>query len=432
MSSIRHIFVLLQEAKNMIISYKFKNFCSYRDNVEFSMLAPPTKVKNRFTNNYIHFQNGYDINKTCVIVGENAGGKTNFVNSFKYLKYLLFSNDYIRAYKSYINSNNIQESKPDSVNDDLLRQLFEIEVLINNKIYSYHLEIDNLGIVSEELKVKKSKYAIYKEILNFKRKNIVSKPQKDANEKHLSMVANLSFIDDNKYNKSVIDKLRKDASSGLFINKLAILAIEDAYTFVDWINNFLNPVSYKHSLDLVKTAKHETEDTDILQDPRYLEILRMIDYSIVKIDVNEELPYKKSIIIRRAKNGNVFKREIANDSSGIGEFFAWAVQIFNVVYNNQCVIADEVDRVLNPVLADRIIAFINGKKHTGQFIFTTHNVLHLDLKNYMKEQIYFATKDIETLESELYSLADFPEVRYEVTKIYEFYMKGILGGVASE
>ena len=91
-----------------------------------------------------------------------------------------------------------------------------------------------------------------------------------------------------------------------------------------------------------------------------------------------------------------------------------------------------MDRVLNPVLSDRIVSFINGSEHEGQFLFTTHNALHLNLKNYMKEQIYFVTKSIETLESEMYSLADFPEVRYETTKIYEFYMKGILGGTASE
>ena len=158
----------------------------------------------------------------------------------------------------------------------------------------------------------------------------------------------------------------------------------------------------------------------------------MIDYSISKIEINDEDLYGKTIIVRKKKNGKVFKREIQNDSSGVGEYFALAIQIYKVVYKNKCIIADEVDRVLNPVLSDRIISFINGKKHTGQFIFTTHNVLHLDLKNYMKEQIYFATKDIETLESELYSLADFPEVRYEVTRIYDFYMKGILGGVANE
>ena len=36
------------------------------------------------------------------------------------------------------------------------------------------------------------------------------------------------------------------------------------------------------------------------------------------------------------------------------------------------------------------------------------------------------------LVSELYSLADFPDVRYETAKVYEFYMKGILGGTAFE
>lgn len=28
------------------------------------------------------------------------------------------------------------------------------------------------------------------------------------------------------------------------------------------------------------------------------------------------------------------------------------------------------------------------------------------------------------MDSELYSLADFPEIKYDTTKIYEFYMKG--------
>ena len=116
------------------------------------------------------------------------------------------------------------------------------------------------------------------------------------------------------------------------------------------------------------------------------------------------------------------------DSAGVREFFAWAVHIFRVVYENKAVFADEMDRVLNPVLSDRVI----GTEHNGQFIFSTHNVLHLDLRTCMKEQIYFVAKNRERLTSEMYSLSDFPEVRYETTKIYEFYMKGILGGTAFE
>ena len=128
----------------------------------------------------------------------------------------------------------------------------------------------------------------------------------------------------------------------------------------------------------------------------------------------------------------MFRRELQMDSTGVKEFFTWALEIYRVVYENKVVFADEMDRVLNPILSDRVIAFINGSEHTGQFVFSTHNVLHLDLKTYMKEQIYFITKERQKLSSEIYSLSDFPEVRYETTKIYEFYMKGILGGTAFE
>ncbi len=416
----------------MILSYRFSNVFSYKDNVEFSMLAPSSKVKKRFEGNFVSTLNGYDINKTCVIVGENAGGKTNFVKSILYLKSLLASNDRIRAYTSTINSNSVVEANGNnSLDSEKLRQMFEIEILVNNKIFIYHLEIDLLGIVVETLRVKKNKTSRERRILEFTRKEILYTHDNDNSVK-MSMLAELSFINEEQYDSAVIERMKKESSSGLFINKLAILGVEEAYSFIDWINNYLTPISYKVNLDFVKAIKNEEEDMDIITDPRFMEILRMIDYSIAEIEINDEDPYKKTMLVRKNKDGKEFRRELKDDSSGIGEYFAWAIQIFKVVYRNHCLIADEVDRVLNPVLSDRIVAFVNGKTHTGQLIFTTHNVLHLDLKNYMKEQIYFATKSIDTLESELYSLADFPEVRYEVTKIYEFYMKGILGGVANE
>jgi hypothetical protein len=169
-----------------------------------------------------------------------------------------------------------------------------------------------------------------------------------------------------------------------------------------------------------------------MRDPRFVDIFRMVDYSICSIEVDNDKPYGKSLIIRRDAEGNEIRRELQQDSTGVREFFAWAVQIFRVVYENRVVFADEMDRVLNPILSDRVVAFVNGEEHKGQFIFSTHNVLHLNLKTYMKEQIYFVTKSKDSLTSELYSLADFPEVRYETAKVYEFYMKGLLGGTAFE
>lgn len=55
---------------NMLISYKYNNFLSFRQEAEFTMLAPSSKVKSRFPNNYVELENGYQVLKDAVIVGE--------------------------------------------------------------------------------------------------------------------------------------------------------------------------------------------------------------------------------------------------------------------------------------------------------------------------------------------------------------------------
>lgn len=236
------------------------------------------------------------------------------------------------------------------------------------------------------------------------------------------------FSEISKAFKSSVDASQ---SMGLFINKLAILGSQYCVNFVNFINNSLYAESIPISYTYFKDYKKE-EDLRILKEKEFLEILKMVDYSIIDIEIDEEHPFINTIIKRKKTNGEIFTRELRDDSSGVMEFFAWAVQIYRVVYENKVVFADEMDRVLNSVLSDHVISFINGKNHTGQFIITTHNAMHLDLKKYMKEQIYFVTKNLQTLNSELYGLVDFPEVRYENTKIHDLYMKGLLGGTSDE
>ena len=423
----------------MILNYKFQNFMSFRENVEFSMLAPKTKVKTRFPNNYSTTDVGIDVLKTAVIVGENAGGKSNFVRSLSYLRSFFNETDSAKAYRNTVNTNN-NVSFCSQKNNSL--QIFDIEILIQERgIYQYHLEVDFSGVAKETLHFKYQIKSKPKLVLSVER-NICSlncKKSKDeciaSRECRYDVEAEYD-IDVPDFESKIKESMEKAANShkplGLTVIKLAILGNEHAISFTDWIKECLCPETNIINYDIYKSMRNEEEDLRILHDSRYLDIFRMIDYSIIDFELDEEKPFSKTLIKRRKKDGSTFTREIGSDSSGVREFFAWAVQIFKVVYENKIIFADEMDRVLNPILSDRVISFISGKKHNGQFVFTTHNVLHLDLKNYMKEQIYFITKDIETLESELYSLADFPEIRYETTKIYEFYMKGILGGTAIE
>lgn len=401
------------ERCSMLIYYRFNNFCSFNCESEFSMSAAAGKVKKRFTDNYVAHDDGYDLLKSAVIVGENAGGKSNFINSLIYLKSLFESNSPVKSVRPYINNASLLENE---------RPIQKFELCFrarNKKVYIYQLHVDEEGVALEKLQLVKKP----------KTQPIVVFELSKTNDEYKSWFVDGKNIEDTmKGFREMINS--RGMGIGLLVSKMALLGNEDAFHVVHWMTEVLYPqiLATDKSDDLIS----RDEELKILKDDRYLSIFRMVDYSICGIEVNDEQPYLKSIVIRKDEDGNTFRRELQMDSTGVREFFAWAVEIYRVVYENKVVFADEMDRVLNPILSDRVIAFINGSEHTGQFIFSTHNVLHLDLKTYMKEQIYFITKSRDSLSSEIYSLSDFPEVRYETTKIYEFYMKGILGGTAFE
>lgn len=411
----------------MLISYKFKNFCSFSDKAEFDLLAPGNKVKHRFPDNYVETEAGYDLLKTAVVVGENAGGKTNFISSLSFFKSLFANNERVRTYKGLVNFNTLKEAGD---RERYAEQEFDIQVMSKTGgIYHYHLTIDGYSIVKEMFSSKSAKSNQEKMIMSVTREELDTESKKGAvRAMYEVMLDNCSKEFEIVFERATIT----EENLGLFVARLAILGEPRAQEFVGWVNNRLNVENQEFNYSIYKELRNTEEDINIIRDPRFLDILRMVDYSIEGIEIDEEKPFSASKIVRVTKAGQRFSRELKRDSGGVIEFFAWAVQLFRVVYEDKVVFADEMDRVINPILAERMISFINGKKHRGQFIFSSHNVLHLDLKNYMKEQIYFVTKDRDSLNSELYSLADFPDIRYETTKIYEFYMKGILGGTAFE
>lgn len=394
--------------REMLLYYKFNNFCSFHTESEFSMEAPTGKVKSRFPNNYFTSKTGYDVLKTAVIVGENAGGKSNFINSIKFMKSLFDNNAPIKTIRSYINSHSLMQNQNPV-------QTYEMSILCQDStIYNYTLSIDKDSIVSEKLERTAKRKGTPTNVFEINR---------DVDNKYVFIKGTAE-----KEGKTVTQN--SNNSYGLFVSKLALLGNKDAQNVTEWFLTKLYPGAVQ--TDQESDIKRREADFEILKTDKYLEIFRMVDYSICGIVLDEEKPFSKTLMIRKDASGHEYRRELQEDSTGVREFFAWAVQIYRVVEENKVIFADEMDRVLNPVLSDRVIAYINGCEHSGQFIFSTHNVLHLDLKRYMKEQIYFITKDEESLTSELYSLADFTEVRYELTKIYEFYMKGILGGTANE
>ncbi len=396
----------------MLLEYEVSNFTVFRDKTTLSM--KPGKVYRRFSDNVYKAHSKMKVSKFALIVGENGSGKTYFMTSLDFLKYLMTSYENVRSIKNLCSNYNFEQP-----------QSFKLVVLIDKKIYTYELTIDQYSIVSEELK--------YRGYTQKEQEDISIFSNRRTKTEEYNYGIGFSYQVKSYYNfKKDFQKMLETNPGRLLLNALSIFGIKEVNTFLNWIERQLVIILPSNAtLNIYRQMEKSEEDLRIIQNDNFLEIFRLADPTIIRLKIDLEDPFRESILTRRREEKE-FDIPIKYESSGIREFFAWSIQIWKVIYENVTLFADELDRVLNPILASKVLQFIKGSEHCGQFIFSTHNIFHLNTRDFTKEQLYFVNKNPETLESELYSLAEFKDYRYEKENVYELYLKGLLGGVPNE
>lgn len=429
----------------MLLEYSVDNFRSFKDEAFLELRPTKTKAINRFPDSYVTLGTGEKVLKNLVIVGENAGGKSNFVESLGFLRNLFVRMDVeCHSYTDTINSSNLvfvdDEPKAVALEKSNTTQTFSIEAALDDATYTYTLKIDALGVLEERLSYRKQRTGQNDTVFTHARTEVrtcvscddASNCDKGAGSSKLGCLDYAIRIehDNGPLSAEEMERLFNAQGPGRrpLLSWLSAIGEPHSRRVVDWIVNDL-VVAYGPSGRLADMRVEPDDLFSLMDSEEYLSIVQLIDGSIVEIIPNRERPFMESIVVRENASGKRFNRQAKDDSAGVRQFLAWSVYIYQVVYQNKTVVADEVDSLINPMLSDKVIAFINGSDHHGQFIFTTHNIFNLTLRTYMKEQIYIVSKNSETLESSLYSVADFDEIRYDVKEeLYEFYLKGMLGG----
>ncbi len=392
----------------MLLNYSVTNYGGFKDTATLSMM--PGVEMQRYEDNEVDFGNDLKVLKSAVIVGENGGGKTTLARSMRTLQDLVSaSNKVLKAQYGTVNAN-LQHLYPAA------SQKYELEAVIeiNGEIYVYHflLELDGEGIVQEFLFRRKSTSKKDELIYSTNRKAGIR-----LNLKH--------FPDAKKFVKSI-----QDFPMGTVLSRVGVFGQEVVTPFIEWMANSLVVKCTEFAdLSIYSALEADEQTLTIIQNEGFAELFRLADSSIVRIEIDKKDPYRATKVIRMDENGEEYGIPLIAESTGIREFFCWSEQIWKILYENKTVFADEVDRVLNPVLASRLIAYVNNSKHKGQFIFTTHNALHLNFDDFRKEQMWIVSKGEEPLTSELYSIADFRGIRYSNKHLYEAYLNGFLGGI---
>lgn len=372
----------------MLLNYSFANYGLFLDWAAFSM--QPSQEINRYKDNEVNFGRGIRVLKSAVIAGANGGGKTTIARNMRTLQELLSaSNQVLKVLRRTVNVN-LQSEFPDA------SQKYELEAIItaNTKAYIYHfiLELDGRGIVQESLS--------RRETLNKKEEKIYSTNRVGGvklNPKYFSSV-------------EPFKNNLQEFQLGAMLNRVVVFCPEVVAPFIEWLRDSLVIECVELSDPLNHfTPKPDGQTLEIIRSNRFLNLFQLVDTFIKRIDVNPKDPYHATKIIRRTENDEEYAVPLRAESAGIREFFYWAEKTWKILYENKTVFADDMDRVIDPLVVNRLVARVNNSKHKWQLVFTTRNMERLDFQNFSKEQMWIASNG-KGLRAGLFSIADFSDL----------------------
>jgi len=416
----------------MFLGFKCKNFTSYYNEAQISMLAS-SKDEYRGLNTF-NTKFG-ELLKSSLIYGANGSGKSNLISAVDFMQSMVqdsfFDESIIKdceKFKFRIKS----ENEP---------SMFEIVFVKDDVLYQYGFEIFNDKIKSEWLYKKDKRITTV-----FIRKG----PHYDS----IELKGELQ-----KHAEVIKQHVRENA---LFISTAAMFNIPIAIKIRDWFINDLHIITpdYNTPGDTVSYIESDEKKKN-----EVLDFLKKADFSIEDFELNireEKLDEKIAEVIYKqflkgtAKdktNFNLRRRlvdlktkhyvydennKLVNEillsfvkyqSNGTIKFFELAGPILDSLKNGKTILIDEIDSRLHCALVRYILSLYNSidkNPKNAQLICTTHDVLLLE-EPIRRDQIWFVQKN-EYGESDLYSLNDFKDVRKN-DLLLKKYLLGIFGAI---
>ena len=429
----------------MFIRFVLENFLSFREETEFNMLVGNFKVHKQ------HVYSGtIDTLRAAAIYGANGAGKSNIIKGIEFLQEIVKNDGLILSVNNY-------KFKLDKENKDKAIS-FEIELLLDNRIYAYGVNLDNNIVLNEWLF-----------------ENSITKKDKMIFERSTSKKGITKIKLDKQYNKTKKQQLLVELMEENLLKSNELFLCKDVELKLDVISNFkdailnnivvIHPQSkYKNltphislseefkgfansllktfdtgvnelKVEKIEFDKFFGEDDEELKEEIILDLEdneAVLIYHKGKdllISKEEDKFYVEKLVSNHLdKDGNNISFEIEDESDGTQRLLDF-IPAFNGILNNDITfIIDEIDQSLHPALLKSLVSKIMSEENTkGQLIFTTHESNLLDLDIFRQDEIWFVEKNKSIGSSNIYSLSEF-KPRYDLD-IRKGYLKGRFGAI---
>lgn len=434
----------------MLIRFSVENFLSFKEKVEFSMVAGKTRQ------HPIHVtktQQDLRLLRSAIIYGANAAGKSNLIKSIAFAKQLILLGT--RPQKNIF----LNQFKLDDETQKLPSE-FSFEFKTSSKAYAYGFQVISKEIVSEWL------YEIRKktEVMLFERTNVEGK----------TLVKFGKVIFDSKKDEQFLDFVAQGTRPNqLFLTECTERSVEHFAAVYSWFRDKLTiifPSSKFEGLELsissgdeLKTSLLEllrafntgiteinlkeidiADITDLPEEVKENIVQTMEEYSTGILSSHDDMRYllskeepNKPVKIQKLMTSHSCRNCVSDDevlfnideeSDGTQRLMDLLPALIDSYKNDKVYIIDELDRSLHPELSSKIMQlFLEGSiTQDSQFIVTTHDASLLDLKLFRRDEIWFVEKS-QNGSSGVYSLEEFAP-RYD-KDIRTGYLRGRFGAI---
>ena len=394
----------------MLIDFKVKNYKSFRDGFDFSMIAKPrisdieySLLKNTLTNKN-------NILCSSVIYGPNSAGKTSIIQAFTTFKDIVLNGSIVNPSKtfSFLDNNSIElcpfayDEKPNTIQ-------FDITFEKNNKIFEYDLEflVGTFGDISFKRK-------ITKELLIVNGKKIF---ERDNN--HIELETNnvkLYPINDGVEKGKIVDMGKYlEVVSNIINNNLDETKLFLTTDYPSFISKILfNEIIdfFRNDLLIFNKFSNLVFNPD-LNDNEFIEMSNHMfkaanEIGSISSKINYVQEKDKPKLVSNIGNRLIDSREI--ESVGTLHFIDLYPALYRSLKYGAALIIDELDKSLHPMVVMSIVNLFHNpeiNKNKAQIIFNSHNPVYLNNSIFRRDEMCFVEKNHETKKSEFYKLSDF-------------------------
>ena len=396
----------------MLIEFRTANFLSFKDMVEFSMLASNDKTHeddNTFP------VNNRRILKSAAVYGANGSGKTNFVRAIGFMRDLVLGESPIRncAYKL----DRTMKDEP---------SFFEIIFIKDNIRYRYGFEIDRKSVLSEWLFYvpttrEASLFTREKQNITISRSFREGKVLSDSIKKDKLFLPFVAQLNGASITQSIMEWFKNvSVMSGLDsdLSNTTDMLLEEGKS---------GKKRKKQVLDILNRFDAQIEDIAIeeryfvpIAIPADLEISDQARAFIASVNTlfekeggGKKMPPRVIIYRKTYENGKESGIEEFDlrqqESDGTKKLFALAGSLVQSLETGKTIVVDELESKLHPLVTKEIVKLFNSKisnKKNSQLIFTTHDTNLLQGNHFRRDQIWFTEKD-KYGSSHLYSLLEY-------------------------